>query len=98
MAGIALPYQPQSAILQTATVAATSTPIVKAGACLQTLTIFSAPGAGADVWLNPSGGDAVVGQGARLPAAGSLTFKPPPIDAVSAIAATGSVTISAIGA
>ena len=91
-------YLSQASILATASVPTASTTIVAANTCSRVLTIWTAPGSTGNVWLNPAGGAAVVGQGALISqGGGSFTFDPVPTAAITAISDNGTVTISAIG-
>jgi hypothetical protein len=88
---------------QVATVAPSSTSIVTAGAFVSLIVLHLSSPANATVWLNPSGGAAVVGQGIPLIAgAPPVTFGTPslplPTAAITAISEGVSQNVSIVGA
>jgi hypothetical protein len=77
-------------------VGTTSGQLVAAGALGRTLQVCTLPASTTNVWLNPAGGAAVVGQGVRVPAGGTgcPTFGtgnlPMPTGQINAITDSGS--------
>lgn len=88
-------YVRQSALLRTSTVGATSVEIIPAGACKRVLVIGNP--SEFNLWINPAGEDAVVGQSALCLPQSEYIFDPSPTASVHAIAEGGSITIYANG-
>ena len=88
------------AVSTSATANTGSSILVAAGTATRTLTLTN--GGAAAVWLNPTGGLAVVGAGLMLAAnGGSLTFGPNlpiPQAAITAIVASGTSLVAIAGA
>lgn len=89
------PYVRQSALLVTGTVTEASTLIVRAGACRHLLVIGNP--SGTNVWINPAGEPAVVGQGALCLPGTEYILDPAPTEAVYAISESGTVLLYANG-
>ena len=75
-----------------------TTQIVAAGLAPRFLTIQTAPTSAGNLWLNPTGGAAVVGSGVFVASGGgSFTFPNGVAAAVNGISDNGTIAISGIG-